>query len=137
MQMIGEQQGIKEFTEPQLSCDDIDPSLLTMIASGITHAQAYFRGPYDGGAAFFLIQDPAYPVPQQPLVQRIAFTFPQALIALPISNHKQAWLDYLQHNGFKSQQDGDSLITYEDELPVLKASFDSLDRLVELTTVIG
>ena len=32
-----------------------------MIASGVCDADAYYRGPYEGGAAFLLIKDERFP----------------------------------------------------------------------------
>jgi hypothetical protein len=48
-----------EWTTPQfaLDLDHADEHRLAMVSSGLLAADAFYRGPYTGGAAFFLLHD--------------------------------------------------------------------------------
>jgi hypothetical protein len=66
MKRLGEEQTIPELTQPQLPLTaDINGHVLSMIASGVCDGDAYYRGPYDGGAAFLLIKDDKFPRSQE------------------------------------------------------------------------
>ena len=67
MKRLGEEQNIPELTQPQIPLTvEINGHVLSMIASGVCGADAYYRGPYDGGAAFLLIKDEKFPRNQEP-----------------------------------------------------------------------
>src|SRR6266545_4298795 len=46
---------IQELSQASLSLDHADGHLLAMLAAGVT-GRCYYRGPYDGGALFFLVE---------------------------------------------------------------------------------
>ena len=103
-----------------------------MIARSVCNANAYYRCPYDGGAAFLLIQDEKFPKNNEPPLQRIAFVFPQAIASIEIANHKQALAGYLEHYGLVGEAQGDTLVVKEDGETVLTAMFDEMNRLAKL-----
>src|SRR5258707_74309 len=56
LQAIGRELKVLELTEPELYVERYSRGhLLAMVATGLLEGAAYYRGPYDGGAAFFLI----------------------------------------------------------------------------------
>lgn len=75
---LGEEQGIPELLQPQFPLEQADGHLLSLIASCVCHANTYFRGAYDGGAVFLLIDDDLCPMQkvEHPLAH-IASVFPQ------------------------------------------------------------
>ena len=100
MKQLGEQQQIPELTEPQIPLtDEINGHVLSMIASGVCDADAYYRGPYDGGAAFLLIKDAKFPPSKEPPLARLAHFFPQAISAFSIPDHRLALTSYLDQYG--------------------------------------
>jgi hypothetical protein len=52
MRLLGEHHHTPELTEAQLSLGGVNGHFLALLASGICRANAYYRAPYDGGAAF-------------------------------------------------------------------------------------
>jgi hypothetical protein len=62
MRAFGQKHGIREFTQASFPLSDqVNGHVLSMIASGLSNGDAYYRGPYDGGALFMLIRDDRYP----------------------------------------------------------------------------
>jgi hypothetical protein len=49
---LGEEQQIHELITPLLQLGDLDGHTLAVFGSGICQANAYYRCPYEGGAAF-------------------------------------------------------------------------------------
>ena len=72
LKTFGEEQEVPELATSMFPLDGIDGHFLAMIANGICRADAYYRCPYDGGAAFLLIQDENFPKNYEPPLQRIA-----------------------------------------------------------------
>jgi hypothetical protein len=105
--MFGEQLQIRELTEPEVRLYVADGHTLSMIASGVCRADAYFRCPYEGGALFVLIQDENFPRCTEPPLQRIATIFPQAISSLNIPNHRPAFSGYLDDHGLAYERDQD------------------------------
>lgn len=136
MKAVGEEQQIPELTTPMFSLDGIDGHFLAMIASGVCQANAYYRCPYDGGAAFLLIQDENFPEYNESPLQRIASVFPQAIATIDIPNHKLAFGGYLEHYGLVGEVEGDTLIVKDNSEAVLTAAFDDQDRLTKLDAAI-
>jgi hypothetical protein len=106
-----------------------------MTASGVFRANAFYRAPYEGGAAFLLIADPTFPPPPDRPAARIPAVFPQAVARFgaryPI-NHRRALLGYLKDYGLSTQPDGDDLIVRNGTGHVLRARFDADDRLTQI-----
>ena len=137
MKELGDQRLIEDLTTPQLPLDEIDGHVLSMIASGVCQANAYYRGPYEGGAAFLLIKDDAFPKHTDPPLQRIASVFPQAISNIDIPNHKLALMGHLEFYGLAHEQEGDKIMVKENGEPVLTAMFDKRNRLTKLDVTIG
>jgi len=132
MKELGERQQIPEFTTAQLPLGDINGHALSLIASGVCNANGYYRGPYTGGAAFFMIQDANFPKQDTLPLARIPAVFPQVISALEIPNHKLAFLGYLQHYGLDGVQEEDRVVVKASGQPVLTAVFDAQNRLTQL-----
>jgi hypothetical protein len=133
MKALGEEQQIPELTTPLLQLGDIDGHTLAMIASGVCQANAYYRCPYDGGAAFVLIQDESFPKSTEPPLVRIASVFPQAISSIEIADHRLALIGYLEHYGLVGQDEEGKLVVKADGQAVLVAAFDELNVSVRPT----
>jgi hypothetical protein len=132
LKAVGEEQQIPEFTTPLLQLGNLDGHTLALIASGVCQADAYYRCPYEGGAAFLLIMDESFPKNTEPPLQRIASVFPQAIASIEIPNHKLALAGYLEHYGLVGQGEEGKLIVKVNDENVLTAEFDELNRLTKL-----
>ncbi|MBD2119948.1 DUF6882 domain-containing protein [Trichocoleus sp. FACHB-262] len=131
---FGDRAAIAELKQPQLSLsDEINGHALSMVASGLCQANAYYCAPYAGGALFVLLKQADYRWPIDDPIARIAFVFPQFISTFSLSNHRQAFACYLgfynlevseQENYVLGRFNGDRAIT---------AKFDQNQRLIELT----
>jgi hypothetical protein len=92
---------------------DVNGHVLAMIASGVCEADAYYRGPYEGGAAFLLIKDAAFPRRRESPLARLGHVFPQAIAAFAIADHRLALTSYLDQAGIAYQSDGDAVVVRE------------------------
>jgi hypothetical protein len=137
MKQLGEQQQIPELTEPQIPLtDEVNGHVFSMIASGVCDADAYYRGPYDGGAVFLLIKDDKFPRNKEPPLARLAHVFPQAISAFSIPDHKLALTSYLDQHGIAYQTADNAIVVKEDDAPILTATFGERNRLVKLESVL-
>ena len=128
MKALGEQHRIDEFTQPQVPLGEITSHIFALIASGVCRADAYFRGPYVGGAAFLLFKAGTLPSnPVSPLI-RITRVLPEAISSLEIPNHKLAFLGYLDSSHLVGEAEGNTVVVKEDGKLVLTATFDERQR---------
>lgn len=137
MKQLGEQQNLPELTQPQLPLTaDINGHVLSMIASGVCDADAYYRGPYEGGAAFLLIKDDKFPRSKEHPLARLAHVFPQAISAFAIPDHRLALTSYLDGCGVGHVNEGNAVIVKEGRETLLTATFDEQNRLTKLEATI-
>jgi hypothetical protein len=66
----GNEMDIEELTSPELDLADIGGHELAMVALGLLDGVAYYRGPYDDGAVFFLLTGPPLPPDTRPSHER-------------------------------------------------------------------
>ncbi len=137
LKALGEEHHIAEVTESMVPLDNADGHAFASIAVGEGLGQAYYRGPYEGGAAFLLITDERLQFQVDDPLQRILTVFPQAISAMEIADHREALQGYLSHYGFEAESDGDALLLREQGQEVLRAEFDEHGRLRELKGTLG
>lgn len=137
MRHWGERLSIPELTEPEVPLRAVDGYLLALVASGLCHADGYYRGEYPGGSAYLLVSDENYPRRADCSAARVLSVLPQALTSLPIGNHKTALLAYLKYCGLAGCWDGNTFTAHEQGRTALTASFDERDRLVQLWGELG
>jgi hypothetical protein len=137
MKALGEEQQIAELTTPMFQLGDIDGHTLALLASGVCQANAYYRCPYEGGAAFVLIQDESFPKPTEPPLVRIASVFPEAISAIEIPDHRLALMGHLDHYGLAYEEEAGKVLVKENGEAVLTAEFDELNRLTQLNVTVA
>lgn len=137
LKALGEEHDIAELTEPLVPLEHADGHAFASIAVGEGLGKAYYRGPYEGGAAFLLITDEQLELKVDDPLQRILTVFPQAISAMEISDHREALRGYLEHYGFEPQDQDGALVLHEDDEVVLRAEFDDLGRLTKLEGMLG
>lgn len=137
MKGLGQRHRIEELTEPQPELtEDLNGHTLSLIASGVCDADAYYRGPYDGGAAFLLIKDQQFPSSNESPLLRLSTVFPQVISTFSIADHHLALTSYLDKAGIAyTNEDGDVKVKEGGET-VLTATFDNLRRLTNLNATI-
>ncbi|MEM1298540.1 MAG: DUF6882 domain-containing protein [Pseudomonadota bacterium] len=56
LRALGEEHQIVQLTEAEFEADETDCALMAMLAVGHLGQGAFYRGPYEGGAAYFIIE---------------------------------------------------------------------------------
>jgi len=131
---LGNREQIPEFTAAQLPLnEEINGHNLAIITSGIYQANAYYRGPYEGGAVFLLIKDVDFPTREveEPTI-RVAFGFPETIAAVSIANQRQAFIHYLKFYNLNILTDEYMVIGISENGKRVTAEFDSLNRMTKI-----
>src|SRR4051812_4518593 len=101
MRRLGALRDIPELITPRLPKGDSIGTRLAAVASGVFHANAFYRAPYEGGAAFLLVVDPEYPVNHTTPAVRIPTVIPQVLRRFPV-DHRRVLSGYVKDYGLTS-----------------------------------
>lgn len=129
---FGAANGIDEFCQPKFECKDVDGHILSMVASGVCKAHAYYRCPYDGGAAFMLVDFGGVLPDESPLLLRMDRVFTDFISGFDVANQRAAFASYARLRGVRATDDGTNLLLSLGDEPVGVARFDDLNRLVHL-----
>ncbi len=132
LRAAGEKHGVAELTHAKHPLDPYDGHFWSILATGLCRAQAYYRGPYDGGSIFLLILDKDYPITVENPLQRLASLLPQALEAYPIVDHRRALAGHAASLGLKVAGDARCVDVTDSERGSLRATFDVRGRLTEI-----
>lgn len=128
---LGEKRGIEQLAEPTFSLDAADGHAIALVASGIEGRCCYYRGPYNGGAAFFLVTD----VPDAllaPVAYERAFTVLTQVISQFDVDHRLMARSFLTSQGFEIREESGSMAASR-ERGQIKLSIDELGRLTEIS----
>jgi hypothetical protein len=87
--------------------------------------------PYDGGEALALVRDDRMRAAEKKPLVRIVTLFPQLFDAMPVFDHKAAFVGYAQDYGLTVAEEGHAVRVADGDDYVL-ATFDSLGRLTQL-----
>jgi uncharacterized protein DUF6882 len=123
----GEQAAIPELTERSFSLDRADGHRLALLASGLT-GRPYYRGPYDGGALFFHLEN----VPPQPVTPERAITvISQSIAAFPI-DHRVAVVSFLEQQGWQVDS-AEAVTAHHPSGATMRVTFDELGRIAQFS----
>jgi len=114
-----------------LDLDNADDHRMALTSTGLLTADAYYRGPYNGGAAFFLLRDERLRLPP-PEGARSITTISQAISSLAIVDHRAAITAYFNARGFQPRADGDKAVVATMAGGELRVEFDMQGRLADL-----
>lgn len=131
---LGAANGIDEFCQPKFACTETNGHVLSMVASGVCQAHAYYRCPYEGGAAFILVDFGAALPDESPLLVRMQTVFMEFILGFNVTNQRAAFASYARLRGVRTTDDGTDLLLSLGGEPVGFARFDELNRLVHLET---
>ena len=128
LRSLGEREGIAELTERKLPLAVVDGHMLALIASGVCDADCYYRGPYEGGAVFFLITHSPLahrpPTPAHPMAAVI-----MQAISLYDVEHRPMVESYLRQEGFRVVERAGTLRGSAPDGRQLAVTFDALGRI--------
>lgn len=105
---FGVSHGISELSEGTFSAEVANGHTLSMVASGMFPDCAYYRGTYQGGALYFLVQNlPDSVLPQAP-AQRVVSTITEVIAEFPVL-HVPMSDCLLRSQGFSVNYDGNDM----------------------------
>jgi len=135
LKSYGEKKDIPEFVSPQCPLTTVTGEKIAMVACGLFNAQAYFRGPYAGGAMLLAILDPEFPSLQTPPVDRILQVFPRAVFSYGL-DHQRAFLAYTRHYQLDDFEEGGVTVIADGKRELIEAEFDEQGRLLTLRSLV-
>jgi hypothetical protein len=98
---LGRREAIPQLTTPEVPLSEIDGHHLSLVASGLLSASAYYRGPYEGGAVFLLIQDPRIARQRPTKVKEMERFFGYFCSRVGLKNDEPAYIAYLRNLGWE------------------------------------
>lgn len=135
---FGERQGISVMTDAEHRIDpSMSPEMLSLVASELTYADGYYRGPYDGGAVFVLVRFPAEAPRRAPGdVRRVVRTLGLALMVLAVGLNREAVEVYLASAGLEVLAEADEVTGLVADGPSVTVRFDRLGRIRDVRTTL-
>lgn len=133
---LGLREHIDEFTEASVSLEQLTGHQIALVATGIIGADAYYRGPYAGGAIFVLLEAPIVRQHVDGSTLHLIKVFNQLISLFPM-DHRRALKAYLRHRRYTPVETAVGIEAVGVDGAVIRASFDSHGRLVKLTTSTG
>lgn len=124
---LGNKLEVSELTERSYSTSIADGHSIAMVASGLDSTSCYYRGPYKGGALYFLVRG----LPQEvisPVSPEKAITTISQVISTFDVDHRQMTKSFLSSQGYNVME-GESLISADCERGNISVEFDSEGRL--------
>ena len=130
----GQKHGIPEFVEPQVSLDAVDGHQLSVAAAGLMEASAYYRGPYEGGALYMLINDAQITPSRSDPMARLSMRFAEAVSNFSIPRHKDALLGYALTLGLATTEPDEATVIVSSATGTCTANFDDRGRIIGIDT---
>jgi hypothetical protein len=133
LQTYGEKEGIREFTDSQFELNQVSSHEMGIVACGICQGDAYYVGDYGSGAAICLVKLPQLQAnqPTDALIMSMVMT---RVINGIVVNHKIALLNYAKAKGYPVVDEGATIKINCPNQHILKAEFDQMERLANVTT---
>lgn len=127
---LGQREGVPELTERTFSLDQASGHAIALVASGVFGNCCYYRGPYDGGALFFLVNNPPAEVLRPVPPERAVTVITQVISNFDI-NHRPMAESFLAAQGFTLDTASGALVASRngDEVTF---SFDDLGRIANI-----
>ncbi len=136
LRALGEQEGIGELSDRMVSLDRANGHMLATVAAGVCGADAYYRCPYEGGAAFVLLEVPELRSRLDASPQHLINVFVQVASTFPI-NHQRAFVLYVTHRGYDVEAQPMQVEARSPEGGLIQAQFDAAGRLTAINAQIG
>lgn len=131
----GQQHGIAELIEPLL--DGFDGHTIGMVAVGLTGASAYYRAPYQGGAAFLLMMgEDVWEPPEYPVV-RVAQMLGHLLEQITLTNPMRSLLGWAKALGLQESPIDHGVRLTADDGSWVDLELDTQGRIGRITAQAG
>ena len=130
---LGTAERIAEFADAQLDLEQIGGHQIALAAAGICQSDCYYRGPYEGGAVYVLIDAPIVGQQRKDSPVRVINVFNQ-LISTFALDHRRALTAFLRQKGYTLTETKTDIEATAPDRSSLRATFDQRGRLVEMNT---
>ncbi len=128
----GMSQQIPELTQRMIDLTEVSGHEFALVATGLCNADCYYRGPYEGGAVFVLLDAPVVRAHISCTAIRIVDVFTHLISLYPV-NHRRAFKAYIAHKGYVAAETAHHIEVRTLTGEVIQAAFDPTDRLTKLT----
>jgi hypothetical protein len=128
----GEKNGATFLTTRSLELDAMSGHAIAMICSGLAGGKCYYRGPYDDGAAYLLLDGVPASV-TAPVAPERAITVINEVISQFEVNHRRAVESFLAQQGYRLDRADDTSSAIAPSGSVLNLRFDDRGLLLEMT----
>lgn len=133
LKALGINEGIEELAESQIELNEVDGHMLAMVTCGVCNADAYYRGPYDGGALFFTMQQ--MPLQNQQAASPVELiNIMSAVISQFPVNHKIMAQSFLNQQGYSLAESEGKIVASAANGNDITVGFDELGRINGMET---
>ncbi len=132
---IGRTKDIPELHEPETHDAESFCHELAMIAVGETQAAAYYRAPYEGGAAYLTIHTAIPPTPDKHRLGRVQRVIAESTSTFEM-NHRTALDAYFKSEGLPVKKTGENEIIASAEDGDIRIRFDADGRITEMKSLL-
>lgn len=136
LKVFGGEHHIDELKVPQIKLGDVNGAILSTLATGLTRGDAYYRGPYNGGALYVVINAPPLRAMADGSPMRLVSVFTQ-LISSALVDHRKAWKAYLEQKGYGVVEAADSIVGTSPKGENVSAKFDSKGRAIDISAAVA
>lgn len=126
----GRRAGLSELTDPTFPLDRADGHRLAILASGLT-GRCYYRGPYDGGAVFFHLENVPAEVLAPVSPERALTVLGQVVEAFPV-DHRSAAVAFMHQQGWQVEPANDVVVGRHPSGSDIRIEFDRQGRISQL-----
>lgn len=136
LRAYGQQYGVTEFTEAQVPLDGVNGHTLSLVASGLCRADAYYRSPYEGGAAYMLLQGLQLHPGEELTPMGFIQVFTEFIQAFPVHHHT-ALAGFARQSGWQCSGTSACLDCVSPRGQQIRATFDELGRVTGMQSVLS
>ena len=132
----GRGKNIPELSESETHDKEVFCHRLSLVAVGEAAAGAYYRAPYDGGAAYLLLRD-ALPVsPDRHRLGRVQRVIAESISTFEIPEQRKAVEAYFKAEGLPAEENETDEIIASVEDGDLRIRFDAEGRITEMKSLL-
>ena len=130
LRALGQSSKIPELVEANFSLEIANGHTIAMVASGLNPDCCYYRGPYNGGALFFLVCGVPSTVTRHVAPERAITVLTEIISQFDIDNRQMAEA-FLRDQGFTLEMRGSTMSAMRGGQPI-DIVFDSMNRIASI-----
>ena len=138
LRAIGQERGVPELAQPELPLDVVDGHRLSAVAVGLCGADAYFCGPYEGGAAYLLLHGTPLAGPLRSATPRLVTVITE-VAGMGFPDPRAVIEAYLTQEGMALEPGGQTgeVVARSPDGRALRATFDAHHRLADVCAIVA